>query len=57
MANVKKKKKTIADRPMGTLDPNMKSFANDPYFLKKAEKAKELLRKYPLPEGVPPFEG
>lgn len=59
MANVKKKKKkkTVKRQYAGTVNPNLKSYANDPFFLKKAEQAKEFLRKHGVPEGFPPFEG
>jgi len=57
MARVKKKKKQATKKIFGVVDPNMKDFGNDPFFLKKAEEAKEFLRKYGVPEGFPPFKG
>jgi hypothetical protein len=30
----------------------VRSYANDPYFVKKAEEAKEFLRKHPLPDHL-----
>lgn len=34
------------------VDPNMKSHADDPYFVKKAIKAKALIDKYGLPKDL-----
>jgi hypothetical protein len=56
MANVKKKKKIIKREYLDQVDPTLKSYANDPYFIKKAEAAKEFLRKNGVPPGFPPFE-
>ena len=33
-----------------TVDKNMKSYANDPFFVKKAKRAKVLFSKYGLPK-------
>jgi hypothetical protein len=33
------------------VDPNMPSYRNDPYFIRKAEKAKEYFLKYGLPKN------
>jgi hypothetical protein len=30
----------------------VRSYANDPYFVKKAEDAKEFMRKHPLPDHL-----
>ncbi len=32
------------------MDKNMKSYANDPFFVKKAKRAKALISKYGLPK-------
>jgi hypothetical protein len=39
---VKRKKKAV-------IDPNMPDLGNDPYFVEKAERARETLIKYVLP--------
>jgi hypothetical protein len=31
---------------------NVRSYADEPFFIKKEEKAKEFLRKHPLPEHL-----
>lgn len=54
---MKKKKKTGKKQYLDKIDPNMKSMANDPFVLKKAEQAREFLRKNGVPPGAPPFEG
>lgn len=51
MANVKKKKKVEEKKYFATVNPNMKSRINDPYFIKKAEEAKAFLKRVGLPEG------
>ena len=56
MGNVKNKKKIAKKEYRDQVDPNMKSYANDPYVLKKAEAAKAFLRKHGVPPGFPPFE-
>ncbi|HEX9502934.1 MAG TPA: hypothetical protein VF974_01250 [Patescibacteria group bacterium] len=33
------------------INPHMKDFSNDPYFVKKAEDAKRLLDKYGVPKN------
>lgn len=45
-------KKTKAEKGYGkmTIDPNIKSHANDPFVLKKIEEARETLNKLKLPE-------
>ena len=39
-------------KPGFTLDPNMKDFSKDPYFVKKAERAKAFIAKHGLPEDI-----
>ena len=56
MANEKKRKKVDKTKLLGTINPNMKSFGNDPFFLKKAEEAKAFLRRVGVPKGRAPLE-
>jgi hypothetical protein len=35
------------------VNPNMRDYSNDPFFIKKAEKSKEMIMKVGLP-GIPP---
>lgn len=35
-----------------TVDPNMPDFSNDPYFVKKNEKAEANLKKWGLPDAI-----
>ncbi len=48
---------TSADKkhlPGITVNPNMRDYSKDPFFVKKAEKARALIAKYGLPkEGKP----
>jgi hypothetical protein len=34
------------------VNDQVRSYADEPYFIKKEEKAKEFLRKHPLPEHL-----
>ncbi|WP_202909810.1 hypothetical protein [Mucilaginibacter pedocola] len=43
-------KKTKKGEGKMTIDPNMKSHANDPFVLKKVAEAKETLSKLKLPD-------
>ncbi len=36
-----------------TIDPNMRDYSKDPYFIEKAEKARAFIAKHGLP-GQPP---
>jgi hypothetical protein len=42
---VKRKKKDV-------IDPEMPDLSNDPYFVEKAERSRELLIKYVLPKSM-----
>ena len=48
--NKKTSTKRIQKKLHGVIDSSVGSYANDPFFIKKAEEAKELLRRAPLPE-------
>ena len=37
-----------------TIDPNMPDVSKDPYFVKKAERAKALIARYGLPQDDKP---
>jgi hypothetical protein len=37
-----------------TVDPNMRDYSKDPYFVKKAEKARALIAKYGFPKDDKP---
>jgi hypothetical protein len=50
------KKKTKEKKYFGTINPNMKCFANDPLILKRAEEAKAFLRRVGVPKGRAPLE-
>jgi hypothetical protein len=60
IAHVKKQKKgdkkIVKREYRDQVVPDLKSFANDPYVLKKAEAAKAFLRKNGVPPGFPPFK-
>lgn len=47
-----KTNKIISCSPGFTIDKNMPNYGNDPYFIKKAEKARENLIKYGIPEKL-----
>lgn len=57
MAHVKRQKKGDKKKIFAKVNPQMEDFGNDPFFLKKAEKARAFLRKNGVPKGFPPFEG
>lgn len=50
VVNKKSLGRKIKRKLPGVIDPSVGSYANDPFFIKKAEEAKELLRRAPLPE-------
>jgi hypothetical protein len=53
--STKGKKNTILDignKHLITVDPALPSFENHPFFEKKAQKAKELIRKVGLPKEL-----
>ena len=56
MAKTIKQKKTVKIKYLDKVDPNLKGFGHDPYFLKKAEEAKAFLRRVGVPEGKAPLE-
>jgi len=37
-----------------TVDPNMRDYTQDPFFVKKAERARAFLAKHPLPKEEKP---
>jgi len=47
-------KKTIVEKGYGSpiVSDKVKDRSNDPYFVKKAEEAKEFLHKHPLPDHL-----
>lgn len=47
-----KKETTKLGKGNAIVDPNMKSHANDPYFVEKAIRAKALIDKYGLPKDL-----
>lgn len=56
LRRLKRKKKLAKKKYFGTIDPNMKNFGNDPYFVKKAEEAKAFLKRAGVPKGKAPLE-
>ncbi len=48
--NTKAYREKLRKKLGGVIDPSVGSYANDPFVIKKAEEAKELLRRAPLPE-------
>lgn len=55
MAKMKKTKKGIRYDPskiFGVVDSSVPDFGKDPYFIKKAQRAKELLEKHPIPKEL-----
>jgi hypothetical protein len=49
--NMPKKKLQDYDTSNITVVENMPDYSKDPYFVKKAENARKLLEKHPLPES------
>jgi hypothetical protein len=49
MSNKSKKWKHL---PGITVNPNIPDVSKDPYFVKKAERARELIAKHPIPEDM-----
>jgi hypothetical protein len=50
---------TPADKkhlPGITVNPNMRDYSKDPFFIKKAERAREFLAKHPLPKEESPIK-
>ncbi|WP_159440697.1 hypothetical protein [Mucilaginibacter sp. OK098] len=44
-------KKAVQDTlQQDVISDKVRDYANEPYFVKKAEKAKEFLRQHPIPE-------
>ena len=52
MSATKKKNSTQNFYESGIISDKVKDRGNDPYFVKKAEEAKEFLRKHPIPEEL-----
>ncbi len=50
--STKKKANTPNFYENGIVSDKVKDRGNDPYFVKKAEEAKEFLRKHPIPEEL-----
>jgi len=46
----KKNKKTTNKKIHGIIDPSVRNYGNDPYFVKKANEMKELIEKVGLPK-------
>ena len=48
------KKASVKEREYNNIVVNdhVRSYADEPFFIKKEEKAKEFLRKHPLPEHL-----
>jgi hypothetical protein len=47
---------TTADKkhlPGITINPNIRDYSNDPFIIKKVERARTLIAKYGLPKGKP----
>jgi hypothetical protein len=40
-----------------TVNPNMRDYSKDPFFVKKAERARALIAKYGLPKEDKPKKG
>jgi hypothetical protein len=49
MGTTSKKKKHL---PGITVNPNMRDYSKEPYFVEKHERARELIAKYPIPEEL-----
>jgi hypothetical protein len=47
-----KKTKALIKAPDFTIDPNIPSYENHPFFIKKAKEAKELLDRVGLPKEL-----
>ncbi len=52
MSATKKKTNTRDFYESGIISDKVKDRSNDPYFVKKAEEAKEFLREHPIPGSV-----
>jgi len=52
MSTIKKAVKENDFYGNATVSDKVKDRSNDPFFVKKAEKAKEFLQKYPLPDHL-----
>lgn len=48
--NKKASRKRLRKKLGGVIDSSVGSYANDPFVIKKAEEAKEILRQSPLPK-------
>jgi len=46
LKQVKRRKK----KPAANIESELKNYSNDPFFIKKRERAKEVLDKYGIPE-------
>ncbi|MDR3693490.1 hypothetical protein [Mucilaginibacter sp.] len=45
------KKASVKEKPYNVVvNDKVRSYADEPFFIKKEEKAKEFLRKHPIPE-------
>jgi hypothetical protein len=40
------------DKSNVPVDPNMRDYSNEPFFVKKAEKAADTIKKYGLPKEI-----
>lgn len=50
--SIKKRAKTKHKKFFGVVDPTMKTHENDPYFIKKANEAKEYVKKHNIIEQL-----
>ncbi|MDP9076991.1 MAG: hypothetical protein M3O71_06175 [Bacteroidota bacterium] len=50
MPTIEKKQKTIKGFGPGGVSDNVKSHANDPFFIKKLEEAKQTIQRVGLPD-------
>ena len=41
------------ERPGITIDPNMRDYSQDPFIVKKVERARAFIAKHGLPEDMP----
>jgi hypothetical protein len=53
MSNNNEEKKTKEVKPYrGTIDPSMKDYSKDPFFIRKAEQSRKTMEKYGFPKEL-----
>lgn len=52
MPATKKNKKFSKNKIHGIVDPTVRNYENHPFFVKKANEAREILKESPLPERI-----